>query len=79
MATTDHKLFVYYKTLFLLTRRSQLNSCLKKRTPCHLFMALNKEGDTSAADWFPQTRENNFSHAVIHFFSRVEIRIYKAL
>ena len=42
-------------------------------------MALNKEGDTSAADWFPQTRENNFSHAVIHFFSQVEIRIYKAL
>ena len=40
-------------------------------------MALNKAGDTSAADWLPQTRENNFSHALIHFFSRVEIRIYE--
>lgn len=42
-------------------------------------MALNKAGDTSAADWLPQTRENNFSHAMICFFSGVEICIYKAL
>ena len=65
--------FVHH-TNILLTR-SQLNSRLKKRTPCHSLMALNKAGDTSAADWLPQTRENNFSHAMIRFFSGVEIRI----
>ena len=47
----------------LLTRRSRLNSPFKKRTHCHchLFMALNRAGNMSAADW------------LIRFFSVVEI------
>ena len=71
--------FVYYITInSLLTRRSQLNSCRKSRTHCHLFMVLNRMSELSAADWLSQTGVKNycnFSRVVIWFFLVVQIPI----
>ena len=48
--------FVYYIKI-LLTRGSRLNLPFKKRTRCDSFMALNRAGDMSEADWLSQSNK----------------------
>ena len=68
--------YFVYKINISPIRRSWLNSCFKKRTHCHSFMALNRVSNVSAADWLSQTHVKNyrnFSRVVPRFFSVVEI------
>ena len=63
--------FVYYINI-LLTRRSRLNSRLKKRTCCHSFMALNRASDVQQLIGY---LKHMGAIMVIRFFSVVEIPV----